>query len=109
MNIYVGNLAKDVEDNDLRKAFEVYGKVDKAAIVKDKFSGESRGFGFVEMATKTEAAEAIQGLNSQELKGRYLIVNEARPRKDGEQRGGGRGGHRGSSGGGQGRGGFRSW
>lgn len=106
MNIYVGNLSKDVSDDDLRKAFEVYGKVDTASVVKDKFSGESRGFGFVEMPTKTEAMEAIGGLNSQELHGKHLIVNEARPRKD-NKHSGGRGGHRGGSGGG--RGGFRSW
>lgn len=94
MNIYVGNLSRDVTDGDLRQAFEEYGQVESVNIITDKFSGVSRGFGFVEMPTKTEAQSAIDGLNGQELKGRTLNVNEARPRPEG-RRGGGRGGRRG--------------
>jgi len=94
MNIYVGNLLREVTEDDLRKAFEAFGQVTSASIIKDKFSGESRGFGFVEMPAKAEAQSAISGLNGKELKGRILNVNEARPRSEGsrggERRGGGR-------------------
>ena len=94
MNIYVGNLLREVTEDDLRKAFEAFGQVTSASIIKDKFSGESRGFGFVEMPAKAEGQSAINGLNSKELKGRALNVNEARPRSEGglggERRGGGR-------------------
>ena len=92
MNIYVGNLSADVTDEDLRKAFEAFGQVTSVAIIKDKFSGESRGFGFVEMPTKAEAQSAIDDLNDQELKGKTLNVNEARPRTTrggSDRRGGG--------------------
>jgi RNA recognition motif-containing protein len=92
MNIYVGNVSNDVTEDDLRLAFEAYGKVESAAVIKDKFSGESRGFGFVEMPDKTEAQAAITGLNGKELKGRTLNVNEARPRPEGGRRGGPGGG-----------------
>jgi RNA recognition motif-containing protein len=102
MNIYVGNLSRDVTEEDLRQAFEAFGQVDTVNIIKDKFSGESRGFGFVEMPAKSEANEAISEMNGQELKGRALNVNEARPRPQG-----GRGG-RGGGGGFGGRGGGRS-
>jgi len=108
MKIYVGNLAKDVEDKDLRKQFEVYGTVNSATIIKDKFSGESRGFGFVEMPDSSQAKEAIQGLNSQDLKGRRVVVNEAKPRENNDQRGGNRGGHR-SGGGSRGTGSYHFW
>ncbi len=86
MNIFVGNLSRDLTDDDLRQEFEAFGKVKSVAIIKDKFSGESRGFGFVEMPEKTEAQSAITGLNGKVLKGRELNVNEARPRT--ENRGG---------------------
>jgi len=87
MNIYVGNLSRQVSEEDLRQAFEAFGQVASTTIIKDKFSGESRGFGFVEMPARSEAQAAIAGLNGQELKGRTLTVNEARPRP--ERRGGG--------------------
>ena len=90
MNIYVGNLAFAITDDELRQAFEAFGKVDTATIIKDKYSGQSKGFGFVEMPSGDEARAAIEGLNGQELKGRNLNVNEARPRAD--RRGGGGGG-----------------
>ena len=95
MNIYVGNLSFDVTDEDLRSAFEAFGKVASANVIKDKYSGQSRGFGFVEMAERSEAQAAIDGLNAKELKGRTLNVNEARPRPQrGKGGGGGRGGGR---------------
>ncbi len=92
MNIYVGNLSRDVEEDDLRQVFEGFGEVSKVTIIKDKFSGEPRGFAFVEMSDKTEAQAAITGLNGTELNGRTLNVNEARPRTEGG--GGGGGGRR---------------
>lgn len=95
MNIYVGNLAYAMSEDDLRQAFEAFGKVDSAVIIKDKFSGQSKGFGFVEMPAAEEARSAISGLNGKELKGRTLNVNEARPRADRRPGGGGgRGGGR---------------
>ncbi len=100
MNIYVGNLSRDLNEGDLREAFAAFGEVQSAAIIKDKFSGESRGFGFVEMPNKEEADKAISGLNGKDLKGRTLTVNEARPRTDKPRTGGG------GFGGGRGRGGF---
>jgi RNA recognition motif-containing protein len=93
MNIYVGNLAFAITEDELRQAFEAFGKVDTATIIKDKYSGQSKGFGFVEMPSGDEARAAIEGLNGKELKGRNLNVNEARPRA--EKRGGGGGGGRG--------------
>ncbi len=102
MNIYVGNLSRDLSESELREAFEAYGTVQSASIIKDKFSGDSRGFGFVEMPNKEEADKAISGLNGKELKGRNLTVNEARPRTDRPRTGGG-GGGRGGFGGGRGR------
>ncbi len=95
MNIYVGNLSPGVTDEDLQQAFEAFGKVISATVIKDKFSGRSRGFGFVEMPAKAEGQAAIDGLNGKDLKGQSLKVNEARPRPEG-RRGGGRrgGGHR---------------
>ena len=82
MNIYVGNLSRETTQEDLRRAFEGFGQVASATIIKDKVSGQSRGFGFVEMPNKTEAHAAISGLNRKELKGQQIIVNEARPRPD---------------------------
>ena len=80
MNVYVGNLSHDVTDEDLKKAFEAFGQVASVSLVKDKLSGEPRGFGFVEMPDKAEAQAAIRALNGKELKGQTLNVNEARPR-----------------------------
>jgi cold-inducible RNA-binding protein len=106
MNIYVGNLSRDVTEDDLRNAFTAFGDVSAANVIKDKFSGESKGFGFVEMPNKTEAQSAISSLNGKEIKGRSITVNEARPRTEGP-RGGGRpgggGGGRPGGGGGGGR------
>ena len=87
MNIYVGNLSREVSEDELRQAFEAFGQVTSVNIIKDRYSGESRGFGFVEMATKSEAQAAISGLNGTPLKERTLNVSEARPRAEG---GGGR-------------------
>ncbi len=82
MNIYIGNLSREVTEDDLREAFEAFGQVSSAAIIKDKFTSESRGFGFVEMPAKEEADSAIAGLNGKEIKGRSVNVNEARPRRE---------------------------
>lgn len=100
MNIYVGNLSPETTEEDLRQAFKSYGEVLNASIIKDKYSGESRGFGFVEMSNKEEAQKAIAGISGTELHGRTLNVNEARPRTERS------GGYRDSRGGGGGR---RSW
>ncbi|MFH1436244.1 MAG: RNA-binding protein [Pseudomonadota bacterium] len=103
MNIYVGNLAFEVTEDELRTAFEAHGTVDNATIIKDKFTGQSRGFGFVEMPVKDEGEAAINSLNGSDLRGRPLKVNEARPRDDRRPGGGGRG-RPGGGGGGGGRG-----
>jgi cold-inducible RNA-binding protein len=103
MNIYVGNLSSETGEDDLRQAFEGFGQVSSVNIIKDKFTNESRGFGFVEMPSKEEAMAAISGLNGTELQGRTLNVNEARPRAEsgaGGGRGRGFGGGRGRGGGG---------
>ena len=94
MNIYVGSLSYEVTEEDLRQAFEGFGQVVSVNIIKDKYSGESRGFGFVEMPDRAEAESAINNLNGKELKGRTLNVNEARPRSEGRRDGGRRGGGR---------------
>lgn len=101
MNIYVGNLSNQTTEDDLRQAFEAFGQVESVNIIKDRFSGESRGFGFVEIPSKQEAQKAIEEMNGKDLMGRAVNVNEARPKTD---RGGGRGGGGGGRGGG-GRGG----
>ena len=88
-DIYIGNLSSDVSKEDLRQMFEDFGQVAFVTVIKDKFSGESRGFGFVEMPSKDEAQSAIDGLNGKYLKGQRLIVNEARPRSE-NRRGGGK-------------------
>ena len=80
MNIYVGNLSNSVNEGDLREVFQAFGEVSTAAVIKDKFSGESRGFGFVEMASREEATKAISMTNGRDLKGRTAKVNEAKPR-----------------------------
>jgi RNA recognition motif-containing protein len=94
MNIYVGNLARGVNESDLKETFQAFGEVASASIIKDKFSGESRGFGFVEMPNKPEAEKAISVLNGKDLKGRTATVNEAKPRTDRPRTGGGFGGGR---------------
>src|SRR6266851_3908119 len=101
--LYVGNLAYAVTNEDLEALFSQAGKVDSATVVVDKFSGQSRGFGFVEMADSNEAARAIEDFNETELKGRAIRVNEARPREEGRRFGGGGGGGGGAGGGGGGR------
>jgi RNA recognition motif-containing protein len=103
MNIYVGNLSREVTEEELRQEFAAFGEVTSVSIIKDKYSGQSRGFGFVEMPSKSEAEAAITGLKGKTLKERTLDVNEARPRTDSR---GGRssyGGRRGSGFGGGGR------
>src|SRR5512134_1083856 len=104
MNIFIGNLSRQVTDADLREAFEAHGTVESANVIKDKFTGESRGFGFVEMPTQDEAQAAIAALNGKDLKGRALNVAEAKPRTEGggggARSGGGYGGGGGRSGGG---------
>ena len=92
INLYVGNLSYDTTETDLRSVFEPYGEVANASIIQDRMAGRSRGFGFVEMPDATQAKAAIAALNGQDLLGRKLTVNEARPRTD--QRNGDRGGSR---------------
>jgi RNA recognition motif-containing protein len=94
MNIYVGNLSREVTEDELRQEFEAFGKVASVNIIKDRYSGQSRGFGFVEMATKDEGQAAIDGLKGKSLKGRELDVSEARPRPEGRRGGFGGGGRR---------------
>jgi RNA recognition motif-containing protein len=91
MNIYVGNLSYDAADGDLQEVFEQYGEVSSARVILDKFTGRSRGFGFVEMPNDSEAQAAIDALNGYDHMGRNLRVNESQPKP----RGGGGGGHRG--------------
>ena len=108
MNIYVGNLSPEVSEEDLNTLFSEYGKVSSTKVIRDMFSQDSRGFGFVEMPSQAEGQKAIDGLNTNELKGKKIVVNEARPRRD--SRGGG--GRRGGGGGGgrdRGRGGQRRY
>ena len=81
MNIYVGDLSSDVTEDDLKAVFSEFGEVDSVNIIKDKFSGRSKGFGFVEMPNNSEADKAIEALNGTELKRRNLKVNQAQPRK----------------------------
>ena len=95
--LYVGNLAYSVGDSDLSQMFAEFGTVSSAQVIMDRDSGRSKGFGFVEMGTEQEAQAAISGLNSKEVEGRALTVNEARPKTEGG--GGSRGGSRGGSGG----------
>ena len=90
VNIYVGNLSFKVTEEDLRKEFEAYGQVASVNIIKDKFSGDSRGFAFVEMPDTTQAEAAIQALNGKDVKGRAINANEARPRTEGGGGGGDR-------------------
>ncbi|MBN1152133.1 MAG: RNA-binding protein [Dehalococcoidia bacterium] len=98
MRIYVGNLPYETTEQELNEAFSQFGEVSSVSIVADKFSGRSRGFAFVEMASKSEGEAAIEGLNGKAFMNRNLVVNEARPRED---RGGGGGGYGGGFGGGR--------
>ncbi|MFN2414486.1 MAG: RNA recognition motif domain-containing protein [Pyrinomonadaceae bacterium] len=103
IKLYVGNLSFNTSSEDLRELFSQAGTVESASVVEDRDTGRSRGFGFVEMATREEGEAAIQQFNGKEVGGRALNVNEARPRED---RGGGGGGRGGFGGGGGGRGGY---
>ncbi len=101
MNIYIGNLSYDATDEMIKKAFESFGEVTSVRVIKDKYSGQSRGFGFVEMPQDSQAQTAIKSLNGNELLGKRMIVNEARVRTDkggmGGQGGRGRTGYSGRS------------
>ena len=94
MNIYVGNLAYGVTEDELRQAFGEFGTVTSANVITDKFSGQSKGFGFVEMADNAQAEAAIEALNGAALKGRNIKVNQAKPREARPARSGGGGGGR---------------
>jgi RNA recognition motif-containing protein len=105
MNIYVGQLPFDVSEDEVRELFTAYGQISSVTLIKDKFTGQMRGFGFVEMPDSGEAQKAIDGLNGKSFKNRSLVVNPARPREERSDRGGGgRGGfssdRRGGGGGG---------
>jgi RNA recognition motif-containing protein len=102
MKIYIGDMSNEVTEEDLRQAFEAFGQVESATIIKDKYSGQSKGFGFVEMTSKDEGQSAIEGLNSKELKGKMVNVSEARPLKENRGGRGRQGGGRGGQGGGRG-------
>jgi cold-inducible RNA-binding protein len=108
MKLYVGNLSFQTSSEELQQLFAQAGTVESATVVEDRDTGRSRGFGFVEMASKEEGEKAIQQFNGTDLNGRNLTVNEARPREDRGNRGGGggRGGFGGNRGGGGGRGGY---
>ena len=99
MKLYVGNMSFDTSEEDLRKAFEAHGTVDSVAIITDRDTGRSKGFGFVEMSNDEEAKAAMEALNEKDFQGRTIKVNEARPRTEGRRGGGG-------GRGGGGRGGF---
>lgn len=101
MNIYVGNLSKEVSDQDLQNLFAEYGSIKSVKVIRDLFSGESKGFGFIEMPGVSEAQKAINELNTKELKGKKLVVNEARPKTDARK-----GGNGGRTGGGSSRNSF---
>jgi len=112
MNIYVGNLSYEVTEEDLKQEFEAFGEVSSITIIKDTYSGRSKGFGFVEMPTLSEGQAAITGLNGKQIKGRAVTVNGARPRGSEGNRGGGHSGRnsRSQKGGGYGgRGGTRRY
>lgn len=94
MKIYVGNLSYEVTEEELRQEFEKTGQVESVSIINDRYSGRSKGFGFVEMPSDVEGQTAIEGLNGKELKDRAITVNEARARTESHHRGGGFGGGR---------------
>lgn len=100
-NIFVGNLSFGATENALRSLFEAYGQVDRVSIVTDRDTGQSKGFGFIEMSNDAEGDKAIKALSGHELDGRNLTVNEARPKTEGGGGGGGRGRSGGGGGGGQ--------
>ena len=102
MNIYVGNLSHDVTEDELREAFEAFGQVESVNIVKDRFTGDPRGFGFVEMPSDEEGKAAIAEMNGKDLKGRAVNVDQARPKTNNRRGGRGGGGYGGSGGGGRG-------
>jgi RNA recognition motif-containing protein len=102
MNIYVGNLSYQATEDEIRSLFEAFGEVSSVALIKDKMTGQPRGFGFVEMPNDGDAQKAIQELNGKDMKGRSLSINPARPR---EERGSGGGGYGGGGGGRSGGGG----
>ena len=106
MNIYVGNLSFDASEDDVRGLFTPFGQVSTVSLIKDKFTGQSRGFAFVEMSNMAEGQKAIQGLNGKDFKGRALTVNAARPREERPAGGGGRSGGYGGGGGRSGGGGY---
>ena len=107
MNIYAGNLSWNLKDQDLQNLFAQYGEVTSAKIVNDKFSGRSKGFGFVEMANDEQGNAAIAALNGTEVDGRAIVVNESRPKPEGERGGGGGGFKKRSFGSGGGGGGYK--
>lgn len=110
MRLYVGNLSRDVTEEDLRELFQAFGKLDEVSIVKDRYNNVSKGFAFIEMPEKSEADAAIANLHRKELKGRSMDVTEARPRTERTSRGRPGGWNSGRSGGGRkGGGGRRSW
>ena len=86
MNIYVGNLSYEITDDEVRNIFSPHGEVSSVSIIKDKYSGQSKGFGFVEMPNQAEAEEAIKTLNESDLKGRNIKVNQAKPKEERPQR-----------------------
>jgi RNA recognition motif-containing protein len=90
MNIYVGSLSYEIGEEELQRAFEAFGSVESVKIIKDRFTGQSKGFGFVEMPVHEEAQSAIDGLNGRELKGRNVNVSKARSRNQNRGSGGGR-------------------
>jgi len=106
MNLYVGNLSYRLTEDELKEAFEEFGQVSSCTIIKDRVTGESKGFGFLEMPERSEAEAAISGLNGKDLKGRKLNVNEARPRENRPAGSGGGGGGGGMGGRREGRGGM---
>ncbi|OGQ08326.1 MAG: hypothetical protein A3G32_07480 [Deltaproteobacteria bacterium RIFCSPLOWO2_12_FULL_40_28] len=107
----MGSLPYSVDDTQLQELFAKFGQVSSAKVIRDKFSGQSKGFGFVEFASDEEGQKAMEGMNGQDLGGRSIKVNEAKPMEPREGRGGGGGGYggggRGGRGGGGGRGGFQ--
>ena len=109
MNIYIGNLSRDVTEDDLRQMFQPFGTIDSVNVIKDKFSGVSKGFAFIEMPVKEDAEAAMTALKGKELKGRPLDCNEARPREERRPNSGGGGFGRGRGRGGNGGGRHGSW
>jgi len=92
MNIYIGNLASQVSDQELENLFKPYGELKSVKIIRDMFTGDSKGFGFVEMNDKPDPETAIKELNAKEVGGKKIVVNEARPKSDKRRGGGSRGG-----------------